>query len=102
MQAPSSGRVRVALLFLAGLALVLLLGLTSDAARSSAQTGTGYANAAPQDQVIQPVSGSGASHTGFLVGSGAAVVMIGGAALYGMHHSHVHLLGRRHRSRDTF
>src|SRR5437870_4703373 len=97
MHAPSSRRVRVGLLFLAGVAFVLLLGLTASTPRSSAQTGTGYGNAAPPTQLIQPVSGHGASHTGFLVGSGAAVVMVGGAALYGMHHSGVHIVGRLHR-----
>jgi hypothetical protein len=88
----------VVLLFLAGLVVVLFLGLTASAPRSSAQ-GTGYANAAPSDQVIQPVSTRGASHTGFLVGSSAAIVMIGGAGLYGMHHSGAHIVGRRHHHR---
>jgi hypothetical protein len=77
----------VALLFLVGVVLVVLVGLSSGATRSSAQTGSGYG--APQvleDQVISPAS-HGSSHVGIYLGIGAALAILGGAAFYGLRHS---------------
>jgi hypothetical protein len=88
MQSLSSGRVRVALLFLAAIVVAFLLSIGASAPKSDAQVGYGAPQNLP-DQVISPASSNhGNSQFGLIVGAGTAVVILGGAVLYGYRHKH--------------
>jgi hypothetical protein len=88
MQGFSSGRVRVALLFLAAIVVAFVLSIGTSAPKSDAQVGYGAPQNLP-DQVISPASSShGSSQFGLILGGGTAVVILGGAVFYGYRHKH--------------
>ena len=86
VQSVSSGGVKLALLFFIAIVVALVLSFFSPTPRSDAQVGYGAPQNIP-DQTIQPIS-HGSSNTGLAVGVGAAVVIIGGAVVFGWRHAH--------------
>ena len=87
MQALSSTRVRLALVFFAAIVAAVVLSMVSGAPKSDAQV-TGYGPQSLPDQVINSSSGRGGSKLGLAVGAGTGVVILGGAAFYGYRHNH--------------
>jgi hypothetical protein len=68
-------------------ATVIVYAGMASGAPAPAQTGSGYSTQVLGEQFIRP-RGTGSSHWGFIIGVLVAVLMVGGAALYGHHKQH--------------